>query len=271
MRAYIIHLPGIAGPMRIDHRLADGLVAGGAGQEVEIFDWVGRRRGFGALFGEEENRRQARRLAEHILELKAANPDRPLVITAHSGGTAIAAWALELLPELAGEKQGNEGEAGQQVDGVVLIASALSPRYDLSPMLGQVAGRVFHLSSDADNFILGAGTLVFGTLDRQFGVGAGKIGFMIPSDAADAEAYGRYIEVPYDKAWVELGHYGDHEGMMSVDFGRSVMSDLVRASLGEKVDLPTTRPAGTSENTEEDAAKAPATRPAAEPAGEMAE
>src|SRR5687768_17616006 len=39
--AYIIHVPGIAGPLRIDHRLAEGLVAGGAGDQVEIFDWVG--------------------------------------------------------------------------------------------------------------------------------------------------------------------------------------------------------------------------------------
>ena len=257
--AYIIHVPGIAGPLRIDHRLAEGLVAGGAGGEVEIFDWVGRRRGFGALFGEAENHRQARRLAEHILDLKRADPGRPLVITAHSGGTAIVAWALELVPELAaGQLKG-----APVVDGVILIASGLSPQYDLSPMMGQVAGRVFHLSSTADNLILGAGTLVFGTLDRKYGVAAGKTGFVIPADVAAAGAYERYAEVPYDRAWVELGHYGDHEGMMSLEFGRSVMSDLVRASLGEPVDLPTTRPAGTSENE-----AGPATRPTTRPAVE---
>ena len=37
-------------------------------------------------------------------------------------------------------------------------------------------------------------------------------------------------------------HYGDHEGMMTRAFGRTVVADLIRASLGEEVELPTTRP-----------------------------
>ena len=266
--AHIIHVPGIAGPMSIDRRMAEGLVAGGAGGQYEIFDWVGTRRGFRALFGEAENRRQARRLAEHIIALKRANPGQPLVITAHSGGTAVVAWALEVLPEV--RSAAGAGEPAQPlVDGVILIASGLSPSYDLSPMLREVAGRVFHLSSNADNFILGAGTLVFGTLDREFGVAAGKTGFRVPAEAAEAEAYERYVEVPYDRAWAEMGHYGDHEGMMSAEFGRSVMANLVRASLGEKVDLPTTRPAGTSENeSTEVAASQAGTRPTTRPASD---
>src|SRR5690606_7939106 len=92
--AYVIHLPGIAGPMRIDQRLARGMADGGADglvETVEIFDWVGNRRGFAALFGRDQNLRQARRLAEHIVELKRQQPDRPVVITSHSGGTAVTA------------------------------------------------------------------------------------------------------------------------------------------------------------------------------------
>src|SRR5688500_6497335 len=52
---HIIHVPGIAGPLRIDRHMAEGLLAGGAVGEVEIFDWVGGRRGFKALFGVDEN------------------------------------------------------------------------------------------------------------------------------------------------------------------------------------------------------------------------
>lgn len=257
--AYIIHLPGIAGPMWFDRRFAEGLVAGGAGSEVEIFDWVGRRRGLGALMGLEENRRQARLLAEHIIELKAKQPDRALVITAHSGGTAVAAWALEMLPEVQGtEARSHEGtkavasqphgdeakepQAPPLVDGVILIASGLSSEYDLAPMLRQVRGGVFHLSSNADNFILGAGTIVFGTLDRKNGLAAGKTGFYLPA-GVDPAAYARFTEVPYDRAWAELGHYGDHESMMSIRFGSTIVADLVRSSLGLEVALPATRPA----------------------------
>lgn len=263
--AYVIHVPGIAGPMRFDSRFGEGLVVGGAGSEVEIFDWVGRRRGLPALYGLEENKRQAVRLAKHILELKRAKPQRALVITAHSGGTAIVAWALEMLPEMqAAQPQNSEAAARTSdierpavsgevpavqsapsplVDGVIFIASGLSPDYDLSPMLRQVRGRVFHLSSEHDNLILGAGTILFGTLDRKNGLAAGKGGFVLPA-GCDEAAYARFCEVPYDKAWMRYGHYGDHEGMMTTSFAAAVMSDLVRASMGLEVPLPTTRPAG---------------------------
>ena len=299
-RAYIIHLPGIAGPMRFDSRFGEGLVIGQAGSEVEIFDWVNNRRGLLALFDVEENRRQARRLAERIIALKAKDPARPLVITAHSGGTAVVAWALEMLAEGtearrhegtngAGpettvrvetthgsatnrEREGavSESASGQRVeargspkatptgssesrgpsmpareplvDGVLFIASGLSSDYDLSPTLRQVRGRLFHLSSKHDNLILAAGTAVFGTLDRKNGLAAGKTGFYLPAGVAP-ESYERFVEVPYDRAWAEYGHYGDHEGMMTTSFAAKVAADLVRASLGVSVELPTTRPA----------------------------
>lgn len=258
--AYVIHVPGVAGPMRIDRRLADGIAEGGDDgfvEEVEIFNWVGDRRGLPAVFGIEENKRQARLLAEHLLQLKREQPDRPVLITAHSGGTAIVAWALELLPELAaGEGEWDDVEDGQggeepanvpplpeglKVDGVVLLASGLSGGFDLSPALANVKGQVFHLSSDADNFILGAGTMIFGTLDRVRGLAAGKTGFLLPT-GLDALAYANFAEIAYDLAWRDLGHFGDHEGMMTRAFAKTVVIPLLRASTGEPVDnLPATR------------------------------
>ena len=125
---------------------------------------------------------------------------------------------------------------------MLFIASGLSSDYDLSPMLRQVRGCVFHLSSRHDNLILAAGTAVFGTLDRKNGLAAGKTGFYLPEGVAP-EAYERFVEVPYDRAWAEYGHYGDHEGMMTTSFASAVGADLVRASLGVPVELPATRPA----------------------------
>ena len=255
-RAHVIHIPGIAGPRRIDRNLADGIAESGVASQVEIFDWVGNRRGLAAVFGVNENRRQARKLAERVLELKRQDVARPVVLVAHSGGTAIVAWALEVLPEVAREAAGGVDVAeAPEVVGVVMLASGLSPEYDLARAMRQVSGMTFHLSSTADNYILGAGTLLFGTLDRKFGVAAGKTGFYLPMDV-DPLAYARFIEIPYDQAWRALGHYGDHEGMMSRGFGRLVVANLVRASLGENVELPATRPA----------IPAPATRPTTQPA-----
>ena len=241
-KPHVIHVPGIAGLRRIDRNLVAGIAKSGIAQEVEIFDWVGSRRGLTAVFGVEENRREARRLAERIIELKRGEPQRPVVLVAHSGGTAVAAWALELIPELTGEEAREHAAGVLPVDGVVMLASGLSPDYDLSLAMRQVSGTTFHLSSSADQYILGAGTLIFGTLDRKFGVAAGKTGFYLPVDV-DPLAYARFIEIPYDRAWRSLGHYGDHEGMMSRAFGEHVIANLIRAALGENVKLPTTRPA----------------------------
>ena len=48
---------------------------------------------------------------------------------------------------------------------VFLLASALSPEYDLSKALGHVRGKVYVFTSPGDSLVLGTGTRLFGTID----------------------------------------------------------------------------------------------------------
>jgi pimeloyl-ACP methyl ester carboxylesterase len=219
--AVLVHLPGVAGPMAIDATLVSGLIDGGVADEAETFDWNAGRRGFPALNGYDENRREAGRLAARLTELFRADPRRRITVSGHSGGTAVAVWALEQLP------------ADVRIDRLVLLASALSPAYDLSPALTHVREEAVSFYSPFDREVLGLGTKLLGTMDRQYTPAAGYAGFTPPPGAAGA--YAKLKQVAYDAEWKRYGHYGDHIGMMESAFAASVIAPLV---------VPAARPPG---------------------------
>ena len=70
--------------------------------------------------------RQARRVAESIRAFQAGHPGDPVFLVAKSGGAGIAVKALEQLDE-------------DSVERAILLAPALSPRYDLTAALRAVA------------------------------------------------------------------------------------------------------------------------------------
>jgi hypothetical protein len=245
---HVIHLPGILGPRRIDRTftagLADGLRASGAVVTVETFDWVGRRRGTAALVGDQENRRQAELLADRIRQLQRTRPDRHVLLTAHSGGTGPMLFAIEQLHD--------------PVAGGVLLASALSPGYDLRKGLLQTERGILSFVSPADGLILGVGTRAYGTIDGVKTAGAGMTGFTVPADV-DPRDYDKLSEIWWEDAFVPLGHLGGHTGMMREAFAREVVAPAAGRLLGlpelEDAVLPTTRPV-----------IRPTTRPATRPA-----
>jgi hypothetical protein len=214
----LVHLPGVAGPMEIDRTLVGGLVEGGVAAAGEMFDWNEGRRGLPALNGYDENRRQAARLAKRLIELHAQDPRRRITVTAHSGGTAVAVWALEQLP------------AGVEIDRLVLLASALSPGYDLSPALSRVSGKAFSFHSSFDREVLGLGTRMFGTMDRQHTDAAGYVGFT-PPPAADPRQYAKLEQIAYDADWQRYGHWGDHIGMMTSAFAASHIAPMITPAI----------------------------------------
>lgn len=241
--SHVFHLPGIGGERRTDHQWADGLADGGAvlgGRGgVEIFDWTDGRRGLQALVAYDRNREQARQLASMLVDRRRHHPAEPIVVTAHSGGAGVAAWALEALP------------AGVTIDRLVLVAPALSPGYDLSPALARVSGRAIALFSPLDAMVLGTGTRVFGTIDRVNADAAGRVGFLTPGDDraapttrrrdrattrpttqptfADPAQYAKLVQVPYDPAWASLGNRGSHNGAMRREFVRRVVAPMLLA------------------------------------------
>ena len=226
---YVLYLPGISGARGLDRGFVRALQEGGLSDAIEIDDWTAGNPGITALLAYDRNQREAARIALRIVERRRMHPDERFILIAHSGGCGVAAWALERLP----------GDV--QIDHLVLLAPALSPRYDLSRALQHVRGGAVSLWSSRDRFVLGWGTLVFGTIDRRHTFAAGRVGFRFPV-AGDATEYRKLTQLPYDPAWLGAGHLGDHIGMMLRPFARDVLVPILR-ELSTTIVPATTQPA----------------------------
>lgn len=227
-RPFLLHLPGIAGECRVDHALLRGLSDGGLLAQVSVYDWTGKDRGLPALSRYRENRAQAKKIAQRLVEQVRARPAEKVILTAHSGGAGLAVWALEQLPD------------DVMVDELYLLAPALSPGYDLSRALRHVR-KAYAFNSEYDGAILGLGTRVFGTIDRVQSDAAGRVGFRPPEDA-DSKQYAKLVQVPYDPAWMSLGNVGDHIGVMGRAFARSYLAPLMLTGQAPVIAPPATRP-----------------------------
>ena len=226
-RSWLLHLPGIAGEMHMDRELIAGLKAGGWEGPLKIYDWTEHDPGIDALRNRKRNEAEAAKVAKLIEKRLTEDPRAQITVTSHSGGTGIAVWALEDLPE------------NVQVRTLVLLASALSPQYDLSRALRHVSGHAYLFYSQGDAVVLGTGTRLFGTIDGVRTDAAGLIGFRVPEDA-DREQYAKLVQRPYEKGWMIYGHIGNHIGSLSQPFAENVLAALLIADL--KGDPAATRP-----------------------------
>ena len=138
---------------------------------------------------------------------------------------------------------------------MLLLASALSPEYDLSAALRRVRGKMYAFNSADDTLVLGVGTRTFGTIDGVKCDAAGRCGFVLPP-TADRAAYEKLVQVPYAAQWMDLDNLGDHVGPLRGPFARDVLAPVVRGEAPEFTTMPTVR-ATTRPTT------APATRPPA--------
>jgi pimeloyl-ACP methyl ester carboxylesterase len=238
--AWLLHLPGIAGETRIDRGLVRGLRDGGFNGDIHIYDWTGDAPGIPALRAHKRHQEEAAKVAQMITQQRRQSPNGRIVLTAHSGGTGIAVYALEMLPE------------DVKVDTVLLLSPALSPTYDLSKALPRVRGNVYSFPSPYDSAVLGIGTKLFGTVDGVKGEAAGKVGFVPPADAdaTTRKAYEKLIERPYDRSWIPLGNLGNHIGSMVPSFAAKVLTPLCLPEMpgvvvvpGRATTQPTPRPA----------------------------
>lgn len=217
---WLLHLPGIGGEMPIDHNMTAGLRDGGYPGAIEIYDWTEHDPGLAALLAHERNEREANQIAAMIEKRLKENPNLEITLTSHSAGTGLAVWALEKLPEK------------MQVQTLVLLASALSPRYDLTAALKHVRGKAYSYYSNGDTIVLGAGTKMFGTVDGVKSESAGLAGFSAPK-GSDPKQYEKLVQVPYDKQWLRYGDTGDHIGCMSRSFAKHVLAPVVIQDLRE--------------------------------------
>lgn len=214
-------LPGIEGPSPLNANIVKGLIGGGVDGAVEIHDWTtghGPLAWFVHLTHARRNRLEAYRLARRIIKYHKRYPDRPVFLVAHSGGAGIAVAAVEVLPKSA------------SIEGVILLAGAVSPDRDLTRALARVRRGIWNFHSKRDIALLTLGTMVFGTMDRKHTPGAGAVGFRVPEDASDEvrAVYDKKLhQIAYDPSMIEFGHYGTHHGWTHPPFVAHFLAPII--------------------------------------------
>ncbi len=193
---------------------------------VKVVPWG---HGFGRwhadLTNAENRDAAARKVADEVMTFRDQHPGKPVNLVGKSGGTGIVVKALELLPADA-------------VETVVLIAPALSPQYDLSRALRAVRTRMVVFWSPLDVIVLGAGTRLFGTIDRVHTVSAGLVGFRPPSSPSpdQASAYAKLRQIPWRLSMARTGYLGGHVGPDLPAFLRKYVVPLLVAESPQTAD-----------------------------------
>lgn len=175
---------------------------------IRIHDWW---RPFGMLENlraVERNRADAARIAAEIAEFCRRRPDDPVDLVGYSGGGGLAIFVAEALAD------------GVALRNIILAQPALSAAYDLQPALRRVTGRIVHFHAPGDALTLGAGTTLFGTMDRVYGPSAGKDGFDVARAILDESLRPRLVQIAWDESARSAGHGGAHLGMLAYEWNR---------------------------------------------------
>jgi hypothetical protein len=197
--------------------------AAGFSHAIEVYPWGhGLGRWLADLTDVSNRDAKARSIAELVKSFKSARADVPVFLVAKSGGAGVVVRALELLDRDAVER-------------VVLLAPALSPRYDLTGALRAVRREMVVFWSPLDIFILGVGTFLFGTIDRVHTTGAGLVGFVAPavSDARGARSrgYSKVRQIRWRPAMITTGYLGGHFGTDSPLFLKKYVLPLLQPEI----------------------------------------
>lgn len=220
-RGLVIVLPGIEGRSYLNEAICRGLDEGGVDCAIELVDWTSW---WGPLIGapynlraEARNRRKAAEIAGKVLRYKMSHPGRPVVLVGQSGGGAIALWIAEALP------------ADYSVDGIVVLAAALSPTYPLDMALGSSRRGIVSFHSGRDRLLLGLGTTVFGTMDGEHTSSAGRVGFDVPNGPTRPAVYDRLFQIAWNKEMSSTGNTGMHLTSGSSEFIAEYVAPFVRS------------------------------------------
>ena len=221
----VLILTGIEGRSFLIVGLMAGLIDGGIRSAMEIIDWTTKNR---LLFlfhlrGWKRNNRVAHALAARIVEYQTQHPGRPVWIVGHSGGGGMALLTAAALPE------------GHQLTGVVMLATAISPVFDLRRALAGVRTSIWSYYSWYDAFFLRFGTTLVGTLDGRHESAAGAVGFRGPDVEAEM-ASGRLIQIRWNWRMLAQFHLGEHFGCMHRVFVAEEVAPLIVASEQDRTD-----------------------------------
>lgn len=218
-KGWVAVLPGIEGTGPLNRGIRDGLYDGGVPTGIGIYDWtLGPVLAPLSQMWENRARTEANKLAFDIQQYHRTHPGRPIVLIGHSGGCAVAVFALESLSKDA------------TVTSLIMLAPSISPNYNLKAALDHVEGQAYSFYSSKDAALLGVGTFVFGTLDGKHTSAAGRTGFEVPGDAADIYK-AKLKQIPWQPAMELSGNAGGHTDWADRRFIRDYIAPRVNAEL----------------------------------------
>lgn len=229
-RGCVFILPGVEGTGPLNHNVALGLADGSVPFALEIHDWT---TGFWPLFlyhlrGSARWKTEAARIASDVLEYQGRYPGRPTFLIGHSGGGALAVKVIESLP------------SDRSITGAILLAPALSQRYDLTSALSRVEHGIWNFYSPLDCVLLTAGTSIVGTLDGKLDPSAGAWGFRLPRHCS-SETRNLYDsklhQTPYQARMARSWHLGGHLGWANRVFVSEWLAPIItKGALSASVD-----------------------------------
>jgi pimeloyl-ACP methyl ester carboxylesterase len=268
-KGLVVVLPGIEGRGVLNEVICDGLGIGGVDWGIRLEDWTAPLGPLYNLRAEWHNRQKAARIAIRLSEYKSAHPDSPLILVGQSGGGAMALWIAECMPE------------GQDVDGIILIAPAISPGYMVDFALGRTRRGVINIYSSLDWAFLGVGTSLAGTMDGEHTTSAGRVGFQVPAAKDSPNVYQKLFQIPWQPEMAAAGNLGGHLSSGALPFVANYVAPMVlakewnRQTLGAilarhkpaEAGQPTGRPAPAPAGVAPRSGTAPRPSPTAPPAG----
>jgi pimeloyl-ACP methyl ester carboxylesterase len=175
----VLILPGIEGRSFLNLAVLQGLLDAGVPYGLEIIDWT---TGWKPLVlyhlrALRRNRRVAAHLAHRIAAYRREYPGRPVWLIGHSGGCGMTLLTAEQLPD------------DVRLTGAVLLAAAVSPRYDVGPAVARTERGLWTFHSLLDCLFVGVGTTVFGSFDGVHGPAAGMVGLRNAPDGVRQTGY----------------------------------------------------------------------------------
>jgi pimeloyl-ACP methyl ester carboxylesterase len=166
---------------------------------VEKVEWsYGPYRYLADEMGYTHAREAGCRLAAQVAAYRQASPDVTVYLVGHSAGSLVVLTAAENLPP-------------GSVEDIVLLAPAVSARYDLRPALRCSRRGIDVFCSARDWAVLGLGVGIVGTTDRRWSAPAGRVGFKpVAATPEEADLYTRLREHRWDPSVAWTGNYGGH-------------------------------------------------------------
>jgi pimeloyl-ACP methyl ester carboxylesterase len=219
MPAAVVFVANGAGDSRsLSQNLVQVVQETSAPLQVETVHWsLGPRRVVADQVDHNNHLSRGRELALQADRYRRSYPDRRIYFTGHSAGCAVVLAAAEALP-------------ADSVDGIILLAPAVSPKYNLRSALRATRCSLDVFYSKRDRWVLGMGMAIVGTTEGDSNRAAGQYGFKPDiTEPGDAVLYAKLRQHPWDPALEWSGHNGGHHGYQ-VGFLRAYILPILLAN-----------------------------------------